>query len=154
NEERTCTSFCDCLQYRRYYQVCPARPPMRRCCLLCFSVLVLAFAGCSRAPDFWAEAKPGQKKILVSFPPLYCLTHAIAGDDAYVLCLLNEHGPHEYDGGSTDLIKLDKADLLIYNGLTLDDTFIAKMRQGRKNSSLAVLNLGAVLEKDHHGILL
>jgi hypothetical protein len=50
--------------------------------------------GCSPAPDFWKEAKEGQKRILVSFPPLYCITHAIAGEDAYVLCMLTSQGPH------------------------------------------------------------
>src|SRR5207248_11297581 len=52
-------------------------------------VFGIGFAGCSRPPDPWKEAKAGQKHVLVTFPPLYSLTHAIAGDDAYVLCFLS-----------------------------------------------------------------
>ena len=106
--------------------------------------------GCSQAPDFWEEAKPNQKRVLVSFPPLYAITHAIAGDDAYVLSMLTGKGPHDYDGSATDVLMLNKADLLIYNGLTLDDVFVDRMLKAHRNKSLAVLNVGDVLEKKDH----
>ena len=55
---------------------------MRRPYLLILLLVPLFFVcvGCGRTPNFWVEAKPGQKKILVSFPPLYAITHAVAGD--------------------------------------------------------------------------
>jgi ABC-type Zn uptake system ZnuABC Zn-binding protein ZnuA len=108
---------------------------------------------CSPAPPYWAEAKSNQKKILVSFPPLYAITHAVAGDDAYVLSMLTTQGPHDYDYAATDLFKVNKADLFIYNGLTLDDQFVDKLVKNRKNDSLETLNIGAVLEKDHPKLL-
>lgn len=120
--------------------------------LLCLVVLVLP--GCAKVPDFWADAKPTQKKILVSFPPLYCITHAVAGDDAYVLCMLTAEGPHEYQGAPTDAIKADKADLYICNGLTLDDDFSSYLLRNRRKRSLATLNIGAVMEEKHHELLL
>src|SRR5437867_4108085 len=95
--------------------------------LVILSLPLLYMSGCTPAPDFWTEAKPGQKKILVSFPPLYCITHAVAGEDAYVLCLLTTEGPHDYDGAPTDALKVGEADLVISNGLGLDDAFIDKM---------------------------
>ena len=88
-----------------------------------FALLCLSPIACTPAPNYWKEAKPGQKKILVSFPPLYSITQAIAGEDAYVLCMLTSQGPHDYDGSPTDAYKVSKADLFIYNGLTLDDAF-------------------------------
>ncbi|HZZ80614.1 MAG TPA: zinc ABC transporter substrate-binding protein [Gemmataceae bacterium] len=101
----------------------------------------------------WTEAKPGQKKILVSFPPLYSITHAIAGDDAYVLSLLTGKGPHDYEGAPTDLFMVNNADLLIFNGLTLDDAFVNRMRSGHRNKSLSVLNVGdELIEKDHERV--
>jgi zinc transport system substrate-binding protein len=124
---------------------------------LVFSSFLLSLASCTPAPNSWVDAKPGQKKVLVSFPPLYAITHAVAGDNAYVLCLLTTQGPHEYEGSATDLLKVNKADLFIYNGLTLDDAFAGKMLKNHKNKSLEVLNVGAAIEKDdpkvlHHGV--
>ena len=84
---------------------------MRRSHLLtvfCLSLLWIE-SGCTKLPNYWDEAKPGQKRILVSFPPLYAITHAVAGDDAYVLSMLSVNGPHGYDFNTTDLSKVNKA---------------------------------------------
>src|ERR1019366_8316282 len=123
-------------------------------CLLGLSLLVFSLTSCSPAPNFWAEAKSGQKKVLVSFPPVYSIAHAIGGENAYVLCLLTAQGPHEYDGAATDLFKVNKADLFIFNGLTLDDNFADKMLRNHKNKSLAVLKVGKVLEAKHDKLLI
>src|SRR4051812_36632189 len=104
--------------------------------LLIAAIFVLTPFGCSHTPNYWSEAKPGQKKILVSFPPLYAIAHAVAGDDAYVLSLLTTQGPHDYDGTPTDVFKINKADLLIYNGLTLDEQFVERMKRGNTNPNL------------------
>ena len=119
--------------------------------LLCFS---LPAAGCSSAPDYWVEAKPTQKKILVSFPPLYSFTHAVAGEDAYVLCMLTTQGLHGHDMAQTDMLKVNKADLFIYNGLTLDDLFVDKMLRDHKNQSILTLNVGKVLNEKHHDLMI
>jgi zinc transport system substrate-binding protein len=130
---------------------------MRRTYLL-VSVLFIATAfgisSCSKTPDFWKEATAGQKRILVSFPPLYAITAAIAGEDAYVLCMLTTQGPHDYDGGPTDRLMLEKADLFIFNGLSLDDNFAEKMLNNHRGAKPATLNVGEVLDEDHHNLLL
>lgn len=114
----------------------------------------LLFVGCSRPPEFWQEAKPDQLKILVTFPPLYAITHAIAGEDAYVLSMLSGQGPHGYEGAPTDVLKVNDANLLIYNGLTLDDDFVGRMLRTHQNSKLSRLNVGQLLEKKHHDLML
>jgi zinc transport system substrate-binding protein len=106
--------------------------------------LLLGFAGCSRAPDPWKEAKSGQKRILVTFPPLYCLTHAVAGDDAYVLCFLTTQGPHEYEFSAADAVKARGADLLIYNGLGLDNAFVAKINESQHKPAASLAAAGAL----------
>src|SRR5262245_18618958 len=121
--------------------------PMRHLYLIALFV-VTTLAGCSPVREEWAEAKPNQKKILVSFPPLYALTQAIAGDDAYVLCMLTAQGPHGHDVAATDMHKVNKADLFIYNGLTLDDDFVNRMLENHKNKSIHVLNVGATLDEN------
>jgi zinc transport system substrate-binding protein len=122
--------------------------------VLLLMAMALGLSSCSSAPNYWKDASPGQKKILVSFPPLYAITHEIAGKDAYVLCMLSTQGPHDYDGGPTDLPKVNKADLFIFNGLSLDDGFAEKMLRNHKNRNLAVLNVGEVLDEKHHNLLL
>ena len=104
----------------------------------------LGFAGCSRSPDPWREAKEGQKHILVTFPPLYCLTHAVAGEDAYVLCYLTTDGPHDYSFSPRDAIKARDAHLLIYNGLGLDDAFVQRINARNK---VPMLDVGGALPK-------
>ncbi len=124
--------------------------------LLLFAVMTLPFlfVGCATVPDFWSDAKPTQKRVLVSFPPLFCVTHAVAGDGAYVLCMLTTEGPHEYQGVPTDPIKADKADLYICNGLTLDDDFSNYLLRNRRKRALPTLNVGAVLADKHAELLL
>lgn len=123
---------------------------MRRSYLLILSILPISvlLSSCSTPPNFWEEAKPAQKRVLVSFPPLYSITHAVAGEDAYVLCMLTTQGPHGYDYGANDLFKVNKADLLIYNGLTLDDTFVDRLMDKRRNPSLVRLNIGDAFLND------
>jgi zinc transport system substrate-binding protein len=110
-----------------------------------FLFCCLGFAGCSRAHDPWKSARAGQKHILVTFPPLYSLTHAIAGDDAYVLCFLTTTGPHEYEFSPTDAIKAKGAHLIIHNGLELDDALVEKLNNQAKVPTLAV---GKALPED------
>jgi zinc transport system substrate-binding protein len=108
-----------------------------------FVTLGLGFAGCTRAPDPWKAARTGQKHVLVTFPALFCLTHAVAGDDAYVLCFLSDKDPHNYSFTPADGVKAKDTDLLISNGLGLDDTFVEQLALRIK----ATLNVGEALQK-------
>ncbi len=124
---------------------------MRRSYLLTpllLAIIAFSVSGCTKPPNFWEEAKSGQKRILVSFPPLYAITHAVAGDDAYVLCMLTTRGPHGYEHGFNDMHKINHADLFIYNGLTLDDDFADRMISRQRNGALATLNIGSVFLRD------
>jgi zinc transport system substrate-binding protein len=107
-------------------------------------LLVFGLTACTRAPDPWKNAKTGQQRILVTFPPLYALTHAVAGDDAYVLCLVTNEDPHEYQFSPVDTIKAKGANLLILNGLELDTGFAKKITR----QAVPTLDVGAVLPKD------
>ncbi len=122
--------------------------------VLVITGFVLATNGCSPKPDVWKHAKPNQKKVLVSFAPLYCFAHAVAGDDAYVLSLLTTQGPHDYEGTPTDLFKINEADLYIYNGLTLDDVFTDKMLRNHKNRNLISMAVGDVMLKKHSDLII
>jgi ABC-type Zn uptake system ZnuABC Zn-binding protein ZnuA len=82
------------------------------------------------------------------------MAHAVAGENAFVLCLLTTQGPHDYHYNPLDQVKLRGADLFVANGLTLDDEFVNRMLRNNKNSALKALNLGAFLEHDHPTLLL
>ena len=109
------------------------------------AVASLAFlSGCTAAPDPFAGAKPGQLKILTSFPPLYCFAANVAGDDAKTLCLLTSQGPHGYQATTLDSVKVAKADLFLVNGLGLDD-FVAKLAADARKKK-AVYAVGEALD--------
>ena len=69
------------------------------------------------------EAAPAHKiKVVTSFLPLYCFSANIAGDLAQVENLLPPGAsPHDYDFSPSDLRRLKDADLIILNGLGLED---------------------------------
>ncbi len=101
-------------------------------------LLVPLLHGCATASDPWKGAKPGQKRVIASFPPLYSMTQAIAGDDAYVLTLLSEVGPHDAKDSPTDMLKLRRADLVVINGLGLDDRLMDLLMKGAMNRAPVV----------------
>jgi ABC-type Zn uptake system ZnuABC Zn-binding protein ZnuA len=115
-------------------------------------------AGCSKpAADPW-PAKPG-KRVLVSFAPLYSFTTAVAGDDANVVALMNEVGPHHYDATERDALLVSRADLFLINGLGLEDELARKLVSGTGNKAVKLVALGESIPADmrlkgechHHG---
>jgi zinc transport system substrate-binding protein len=101
----------------------------------------LVLIGCTAAPDAWRDAQPGQKHILTTFAPLYCMTRSVAGDDAYVLCLLGAKGPHDFNDSPADMLKLHRADLILMNGLGLEP-FMDRLIHGSGNKRAKVVKLG------------
>ncbi|MEZ5405903.1 MAG: metal ABC transporter substrate-binding protein [Verrucomicrobiia bacterium] len=61
-------------------------------------------------------------KILTTFSPIYCFTKNVAGDWAEVSNLLPDNvGPHEYMMRPQDAKKIATADVIIFNGLGLEE---------------------------------
>lgn len=117
--------------------------------VLSLVLLVPMLQGCTSAKDPWDAAKPGQRRVLATFPPLYSMTQAIAGEDAYVLSLLSNVGPHDAKDNPSDMFKLRRAELVVMNGLGLDDRFMDLLIRGSMNKTLRVLKAGdAVPEQD------
>lgn len=115
--------------------------------LLLLALLVPWLQGCATAKDPWANAKPEQKRVLASFPPLYSMAQAVAGEDAYVRSFLSAQGPHGFHDQPNDMLKLRGADLIIMNGLGLDDRFMDRLIIGSRNRSARVVKLGEELPK-------
>src|SRR5947209_3361556 len=66
------------------------------------ALVALSFWGCRRAEDVWPGT--GKKRVLASFPPLYCFAKNVAGDDADVRCLLKAQGPHDFTPHANDVL--------------------------------------------------
>jgi zinc transport system substrate-binding protein len=122
---------------------------LRFVCLLLIPVVLLSLAGlpgCHQTPDPWPE-KPGPR-VLTSFAPLYCFALNVAGEDANVLCVMGETGPHEFDPTPRDAAAVKRADLFVINGLDLDDTVARKMKRGGQNSALEIVMASDGIPKD------
>lgn len=110
------------------------------------AALACAVLGCNGGADPWAE-RPGPK-VLAFFPPIYSFAASVAGDDAQVLSLLTNKGPHDYEPKHSDARKLVRADLFLVNGLELDDPMAAKLASTSGNRSLRVVKLGELVPKE------
>jgi zinc transport system substrate-binding protein len=102
--------------------------------------LTVGMVGCRKEKPIW-EGLGGPPRVLVSFPPLYSFTKSVAGDDAAVLCLLTDKGPHEYEFQARDVLKLRDADIFFINGLGLDEKFAERMKNSCGNTRLAYVEL-------------
>jgi zinc transport system substrate-binding protein len=104
-------------------------------------VTAAGLSGCTTEKDPW-EAKKAGPKVVVSFPPLYCMVKNVAGDDAQVVTLLKAQGPHEYHLSPGDITPLRRADLFFINGLGLEDNFAPKLKNNSGNPRLKMVALG------------
>jgi len=115
--------------------------------LIVFAALSLFLTcGCSPAPPVFRGAKPGQLKILTSFPPIYCFAANVAGEHGKVLCLLTEHGPHDYQATPLDSIKVAQADVVLVNGLGIDEFITKPVADARKKR--IVIEVGEAIPDD------
>jgi ABC-type Zn uptake system ZnuABC Zn-binding protein ZnuA len=97
-------------------------------------------------PDPWDDL-PGPPRVVVTIPPLYSFVRAVAGDEAGLICLCKDKGPHHYAYDVQDAQVLRKADLFFSVGLTLDDHFADKLASGTPNPKLRHVRLGGELPK-------
>src|SRR4051794_34911508 len=86
----------------------------------CFFILLLS--GIAALPNTNEAAGSGRKlRVLTTFLPIYCFTANVAGEIAEVENLLPGNvSPHDYQFSRKDLEKLDRADLMVVNGLGLE----------------------------------
>jgi zinc transport system substrate-binding protein len=119
--------------------------------LLCSLVLAVAFGagmGCSPAPSDLNAASAKRLKVVTSFLPVYCFTANVAGDLAEVENLLPAGvGPHDYNFSPRDLRKLASADVIVVNGLGLEDWLERAIRSAKGRPPL-IVEAAAGLKKE------
>lgn len=111
------------------------------------AALVGLLLGCSGTPDPWPANRPGPK-VLASFAPIHCFALNVAGDDAVVLPIMTDRGPHGFQGTAQDALKLKRADLFLINGLGLDDDIADRLQKSSRNAGLKVVRLGEAIPPD------
>ncbi len=99
--------------------------------LLALSVL-LQFSGCAPSPN----RDSGKLQIVTTTTMLYDLTASIAGEHAEVTALMGPGvDPHLYQASAGDVTTMQKADIVVYNGLHLEgkmgDVFAGLAAQNR-----------------------
>jgi ABC-type Zn uptake system ZnuABC Zn-binding protein ZnuA len=98
------------------------------------------FTCCSFYPSRTAAAPIQKLRVLTSFLPVYCFTANIAAGLAEVENLLPANvEPHDYQFSRKDLQKLSRADLLIVNGLGMENWLEKAYRvQGHPTKVVAI----------------
>lgn len=123
-------------------------------------IVLMPMSGCGGSDPVWDEKHPGPK-VVVSFAPLYCFAVNVAGPDAQVKNVMTTTGPHDFNPTDNDARLVAKADLMLINGLELDNALAETMKRGSGNRKLAILDLGKSIPEaqlmqgechhDHHG---
>jgi zinc transport system substrate-binding protein len=119
-------------------------PILRR---LLIALLLLPFAaGCSpsapntQSPNITAEPSDEKLQVLATFLPMYLFTKAVAGDVADVEVLIQPGTEvHEYQSTPDDVRAIAKADVLVQNGLNMEE-FLDSTIESAQNAELVVIN--------------
>ena len=119
--------------------------------ILC-SLLVLCLF---HAGNNISVAKAARLNILTSFLPIYIFTKNVVGSRAGVdvTCLLPpEVDPHDYHMRPSDMKKIVSADLIIINGLGIEDFLVEILAEGRTKDTLLESSMGLPLIRgDNNG---
>jgi len=83
-------------------------------------ILLFAFNGC-RVAGSNRQAQPGQLKVVVTTGILADAVRHIGGENLYIVTLMGPGvDPHLYKASEGDVMELDKADIIVYQGLHLE----------------------------------
>jgi ABC-type Zn uptake system ZnuABC Zn-binding protein ZnuA len=118
--------------------------------LLTLAAAVAAAPGCKPASSgaTWPEGKP---RVVATFAPIYCFAASVAGPDATVHTLMTDKGPHDAELTQADAEKVRGAQLILMNGLGLDDKNVERIKGSIGGDAKAVA-LADAIPKDrlHH----
>lgn len=101
-----------------------------------FVLLVLASACApAAAPASGADTSRSKKTIVVTYSVLGAVVRDLVGDQANVVVPMpNGQDPHEWEPSAKDIETLNKADLVVQNGLRLEGGMEKTLSQARKSS--------------------
>lgn len=110
---------------------------LRRAAVLASAALLVA---CGQTAQNPAASNRTDLQVVTTFLPITGFTKAVAGDCATVQALVPTNvGPHDFQATPSDLVKLQKADVLVKNGLGLE-SFLDKLIASADNPTLRVID--------------
>jgi zinc/manganese transport system substrate-binding protein len=113
---------------------------LRRSAVLALAALLASCGGGGQGP---AATTAQSLSVVTTFLPITEFTRAVAGDCATVQALIPTNvGPHDFQATPTDLARLQKADVLVKNGLGLEE-FLGKLIASAGNAKLRVIDSSA-----------
>jgi len=90
-------------------------------------------------------------RVITSFLPLYCFASNVAGTAARVDCLLSANvNPHDYQLSVKDRARVEAADLVVLNGLGLDNWVHSVLRGASANKRIVTVSDGLSNELIRH----
>src|SRR4051794_12244871 len=98
-------------------------------------IALLALSGCGKMDPPW-KGKGGPPRVVASFPPLSSWVKQLSDGRAAVITLCTTVGPHDYSLDIRQAVLLREADLLLANGLGLDDSFTDRLENNSGNRNL------------------
>src|SRR4051812_34322932 len=107
--------------------------------------LLILVSGCTPRQSAWPNTN--QKRVVVTFAPLYSFTRNVGGKDVAVHCLLTGTGPHDYEPSPADALQLRGADLFFINGLNLDE-FAEKIVDASKDKKVKIVEVAEELPEN------
>lgn len=115
--------------------------------------LIMLLMGC-RAPQPEETADTASAKIMVTVLPMYLFTRGVTGAEAEVELLIPPNSnTHNYQASPNNIRSLAEADILIKNGLGLEE-FIDKLITNTSNTQLQQINASQGIEalqiEDYH----
>jgi zinc transport system substrate-binding protein len=122
---------------------------VRRLTAIAVSTITVSLGSCatktsstnSESPQAQSPtAAAGELKVVTTFLPMTQFTKAVAGDRAKVTQLLPTNiGPHDFQAKPEDVQKLAKADVLVQNGLEMEE-FLEDLVKNAGNAKLKVID--------------
>lgn len=109
--------------------------------LILLTILLVSLTGCIEQP------KTGEKvNVVTSFYPLYEFSKRIGGDKAEVSILLPAGAePHDWEPGPQDIIKIESAEIFVYNGAGLEP-YVDKIITKTESRKLVVVDSSEGIE--------
>jgi zinc/manganese transport system substrate-binding protein len=104
------------------------------------SVVALSLVGCQSTTPTNTAAIEEELQVVTTFLPITQFTKAVAGDRAEVMQLLPANiGTHDYQAKPEDAQKLAQADVLVQNGLEMEE-FLDDLVKNASNANLKIID--------------
>lgn len=104
---------------------------LRSCSLVAAALLTVALAACGGSSD--GAANDGKPSIVVTYSVLGSIVSELVGDQAAVTVIMpNGIDPHEYQASAKDVEAIMEADLVVENGLALEEGLEGALAQAKE----------------------